>query len=510
MTVRVVTAAQAAARDAAAIAAGVPSRQLMQTAGEAAAALIAQRVRDRLPEGVVVFTGPGNNGGDGWVVARALAGEGVRVTVHETSASRTDDARAARERALDAVSLGEPPAGVGAVVDALLGTGTRGAPTGAIGAAVDRINALRASGAAVVALDMPTGVDASTGDASRAVRADLTITFGTMKRGQLIARARCGVLVVVDIGLGRWAELEDGAPHLIDAAWVAERVPPIAADAHKGVRRRIAIAGGARGMAGATVLAARAAMRSGVGMVRLAVASPSLAPVQAAAVEATATTWPMSDAAIRREIGDYAHAVLAGPGLGQSNESRDFLERLLRVYDGPMVLDADALNLFAANLPALAHLLRGRPAIITPHVVELARLIESTPEEVLATRFEVGRDVARALDAVVLLKGVPTVLTAPDGRSVVSASGTPVLAAAGSGDLLGGIATTLLAQTGDPLASAACAAWIHGRAAEIAGRPVRGVTLDDVVTALGPSWALDRTSPAPPVLCELPAVGEGP
>lgn len=510
MTVRVVTAPQAAARDAAAIGAGVPSRQLMQTAGEAAAAVIMQRLADRLPRGALVFTGPGNNGGDGWVVARVLASHGVRVTVNEVVASRTDDARAERETALEAVSLGDSSGSEGLVIDALLGTGSRGEPRGDIGAAVDQINALGAGGSAVVALDVPTGLDASTGEATRAVRADLTITFGTIKRGHLVARTRCGAVVVVDIGLGSWAELEDGAPHLIDAAWVAERVPAIPAEAHKGVRRRIAIAGGARGMAGATILAARAAMRSGVGMVRLVVAAPSLTAVQAAAVEATASTWPMSDATIATDIGDYADAVLVGPGLGQGAESRDFLERLLTVYEGPLVLDADALNAFAGDVSHLARLLRGRPAIITPHPAELARLIDGTIDDVLAQRFDVGRELARALDAVVLLKGVPTVITAPDGTSVVSATGTPVLAAAGSGDVLGGIVTTLLAQSDDALGSAASAAWIHGRAAEIAnqGRPIRGVTLDDVLNALALAWAIDRRGTEPPVLAELPAVGE--
>ncbi|HEX7124050.1 MAG TPA: NAD(P)H-hydrate dehydratase [Gemmatimonadaceae bacterium] len=511
MTVRVVTAPQAAARDAAAIGAGVPSRRLMQTAGEAAAAVIMRRLSDRLPRGALVFTGPGNNGGDGWVVARVLASHGVRVAVREVVESRTDDARAERETALDTVSRDESSGGEGIVIDALLGTGSRGAPKGEIGAAVDQINALSAGGSAVVALDVPTGLDASTGEATRAVRADLTITFGTIKRGHVVARARCGAIVVVDIGLGSWAELEDGAPHLIDAGWVAERVPAIPAEAHKGVRRRIAIAGGAQGMAGATILAARAAMRSGVGMVRLVVSTPSLAPVQAAAVEATATTWPMSDAMITSEIGDYADAVLIGPGLGHGADGKDFLERLLAVYEGPVVLDADALNAFAGDVPRLARLLRGRPGIITPHVAEFARLVDATIDEVLAQRFDIGRELARALNAVVLLKGVPTVITAPDGTSVVSASGTPVLAAAGSGDVLGGIVTTLLAQSEDPLASAACGAWMHGRAAEIAnqGRPIRGVTLADVLNALGSAWAFDTRGPEPPVLAELPAVGEG-
>jgi NAD(P)H-hydrate epimerase len=375
---------------------------------------------------------------------------------------------------------------------------------------VETIRARRMRGAAVVALDMPTGVDATSGVASAAVDADLTVTFGSVKRGQLVARGRCGAIAVVDIGLGAYADLEDGAPILIDAPWVAARVPAISAESHKGLLRRIAIVGGARGMAGATVLAARAAMRSGIGMVRLAVSDASLTAVQAAVPEATAATWPFDEAGLRSQIAGYAHAVLIGPGLGDTREGRDVVEAILSAWRGPVVLDADALNVFAGDVAALGRLLGGRPAVLTPHAAEMSRLVETTPDDVLARRFDIGADLAQALDAVVLLKGVPTVIWSPGGEAVASAAGTPVLAAAGSGDVLGGIVTTLLAQTGDPLTAAAAAAWVHGRAGEVAnaGRPVRGVTLGDVLESLGIAWMLDGTAPEPPLLLELPRVGD--
>lgn len=510
MTVRVVTAREAAARDAAAVAAGTPSRTLMQRAGAGAASGIVETFSGRLAAGVAVFAGPGNNGGDAWVVARHLAERGVPVVVSEIGESRTADARAEREAALPLVRRGAPSGAEGLVVDGLLGTGARGEPTGEVARAVVQINALRSAGAAVAALDVPSGLDATTGAATIAVQADLTVTFGTVKRGHLIARGRCGEIAVTDIGLGAYAELDDGAPHLIDAAWVAERVPAIPAEAHKGVRRRIVIAGGASGMAGATVLAAQGALRSGVGMVRLIVAPPSLSAVQASCTEATAATWPMSDQDLDAQVVMYAHAVLAGPGLGRTPESRDFLERLLTRWTGPVVLDADALYHFSGELVALGRLLGGRPSLLTPHASELARLLGTSTEEVLDTRFEAGLELARALRAVVLLKGVPTIVTAPDGDRLVSASGTPVLAAAGSGDILGGIAVTLLAQSGDPFTSAACAAWAHGRAAEIAnaGRPVRGVVLGDVVDALPMAWRPGHSSLPPPVMVRLPQVGD--
>ncbi len=512
MTVRVVTAAEAAARDAAAIAAGTPSRALMEAAGRGAAAAIRESYGDRLSRGVAILAGPGNNGGDGWVVARHLTAAGVPVRVAEYGESRTPDARAARDAALPGVSLGVPDGGEAVVVDALLGTGARGVPDGALGDAVDRAVALRRGGAVVVALDVPTGVDATTGVAIRCVTADLTVTFGTLKRAHVVARGRCGAIVVVDIGLGDSAELEDGAPRLVDECWVASQVPPIGAESHKGIRRRVVIAGGGRGMAGAPMLAARAAMRSGVGMVRLLVHEASLSAVQGAVIEATASTWPAADAMLEQQVTGYAHAVLAGPGLGRGPVERGVVEQLLRTWRGPVVLDADALNVFSGDLVTLGGLLAGRPALLTPHAGELARLIDTTPDDVVASRFEAARDLARTLRAVVLLKGVPTVVTAPNGDRLVSAAGTPVLAAAGSGDLLGGIAVTLLAQTGDPFHSAAVAAWIHGRAAELAnaGRPVRGVVLDDVLAHLGAAWRLDGHPPAPPVLARLPRVGDAP
>jgi len=511
MMVRVVTAAQAAARDAAAIQAGTPSRALMDRAGAAAAEVVFRDAAARMRTGVTIFTGAGNNGGDGWVVARRLALHGLPVSVREVAPSRTDDAKEARTEALAECPglLDHRPTG-GVVIDALLGTGARGALSGPLRAAVDAIREAGREGAYVVALDLPTGIDASNGAMDAPVLADLTITFGTVKRGHLLARGACGAVTVVDIGLGDHVALPDGAPGLVDRGFVAAHVPGIAADAHKGVRKRVVIAGGARGMAGAVTLGARAASRSGVGMVRVLVEEPSLGAVQAGAVEATADTWPLSDDALAGAVVHYADAVLAGPGLGRSADAARFLEQLLATWSGPVVLDADALNHFAGNVPRLSSMLGGRPAILTPHVNELSRLLGIPAESVAAGRFDVAADLARTSGATVLLKGVPTVITAPDGTSLVSATGTPVLAAAGSGDLLGGIAVTLLAQTGDPLASAACAAWVHGRAAEIAnaGRPVRGVTLDDVMTALGQAWPAGDVPLPAPVLGELPPVGD--
>lgn len=508
---RVVTAAEAAARDAAAIRAGTPARDLMQRAGVGAADLVLDQYPEACASGVMVFTGPGNNGGDGWVMARRLAEQGIPVRVVEVEESRTPDAIAEREDALPLVSLDPVGGEEGVVVDALLGTGARPGLDRDMAEAVAWIESLRRDGAVIVSLDLPTGTDASSGAEPGGVLADLTITFGSVKRGHLTSRGTCGEVVVLDIGLEEYGILEDGSPVLVDAAFVEEHVPAISAESHKGSRRRIAIVGGARGMAGAVMLAGEGAIRSGVGMVRLLVEEPSLGAVQVGLREATAVTWPAPPDEYA-EISAWAHALLIGPGLGRSESASEMMAAILESWRGPTVLDADALNHFAGDVEALAAVLARRPAIITPHATELARLLGVETSEVNDHRFEIGRDLARTLGATVLLKGVPTVIFAPDGARYVSATGTPVLAAAGSGDILGGIATTLLAQSGDPVRSAACAAWIHGRAAELAnaGRPVRGVTLGDVMAGLSHAWRLDAMPLEHPVLAVLPRAGDLP
>jgi len=477
----------------------------MQRAGAAAAAEIVRAFGDAIAHGVAVFAGPGNNGGDAWVVAAALAAVGISVRVVEVAEAKTDDARAERQTARALIDAREPSGAEGVVVDGILGTGSSGAPRGAIADAIRRIGDLRGAGARVVALDVPSGLDASTGAGDVTVMADLTITFATMKRGALMRRDRCGRIIVVDIGLGTHAALDDGAATLVDRAWVASRVPAIAVDAHKGTRRRVAIVGGTEGMAGAAILAARAALRSGVGMARAIVHPASVPSLQVSAPAALTRPWPESDADIESSICDWAHAVVIGPGLGRAADTRARVARILRSWHGPVLLDADALTIFEGDAPALGALLGGRKAIVTPHVVEFSRLSGKSVDTILAAPFDVGRELAQTLGCVVLLKGVPTVLTAPNGRTLVSGAGTPALATGGSGDVLAGVAGTLLAQIDDPLDAAACAAWIHGRAGELAGsRGARGTVIEDVVEQLANVWNEPPARPRPPVLAELP------
>lgn len=512
----VVDAGGASAADAAAIAAGVPSRALMRGAGAAAAAEIARRFPSTLADGVVIATGAGNNGGDGWVVARCLHAAGIATRVVECAPALTADARAEREAAVatgvsvtqDLRTLDDGHERL--VVDALIGIGYRAetdlhAPmAGAVASLVRRA----LSGGVIISLDVPSGLNASTGAGRGGLRAALTLTFGTAKRGQLVAREQCGEIVVLDIGLGAHVGASNGAP-LADGRWFRCHLPAIHADAHKGTRGRVAIVGGARGMAGAVVMAARAALHSGAGLVKCVVAPESLPAVQEAVPAALASPWPTVEQHAS-DIGEWADALLIGPGLGREG-ARSFVEQLLREYHGPVVLDADALNAFTDDADSLAPLLTARAALLTPHPAEFARLAGAgaTVEHVLADRFEWPARLAARIGAAVLLKGTPTIVSAPSGASTIVAEGTPILATGGAGDLLGGIAATLLAQTGDGAMAGALAAFAHGRAAwNVSARDVRGYTLDDVLRELPHVWSLAATPPRPPIIAELPAVGE--
>jgi len=505
--VRVVSAKESAQRDREAIDAGIPSSVLMERAGTAAASEISRRYRDHLRGGAVVFTGPGNNGGDGWVVAGCLAREGVGVTVVETVAPKSPDAITRRDAAIDAVTVADDaPEGVRVVIDALLGTGSEGHPRGKIAAGIANINRMRAEGARVAALDLPSGLDATTGEHSACVVADVSLSFGGVKRGTLLARDCCGEIVVLDIGLDEIPHPGDETlPALVDGDWVRSRIPPIRYDAHKGTRKHLALVGAGPGMPGAIVLTCRAALRSGIGLVRALVAADNVSAILASAPSALISGWPTNKREISAEISGWADAVVIGPGLGRSDDTRELVEKILDDSRLPVLLDADALNVFEGDLKSFAASLTARPALITPHVAEFARLAGAKIGEVIANRFDIGGELACTLGATVLLKGSPTVIFAPSGERFVVARGTAALGTGGSGDLLAGIAGTLLAQTADPVMSACCAAWVHGRAAELC-EYVRGTSLEDVLYALPRAWNEVEPVTAPPVLARIPAV----
>lgn len=499
--VAIVTAEEARERDLRAIAAGTPSRTLMQNAGVAAADSIRRSFPDSICLGVEIHTGPGNNGGDGWVVAGELAGSGIPIRVIEVEAPRTPDAIAAKDavtRANFAVAEGHVPI----IVDALLGTGSNGAPGGRIGDAVKAINSARENGAAVVALDIPTGLDATSGAYTVSVIADRTLAFGTLKRGHLVSRGVCGGIEVLDIGLGQFGIPSGTNPRLASSDWVAETIPRLSPDAHKGTRKRLAIIAGDVGMAGAAILAGKGALRSGIGLLHVIAAHENRDAIHCAIPTALVSTHDelLSDA---HGVLAAAAAIVLGPGLTRTTASR-IIESLgeLRV---PILLDAGALSAFETDRAALARICETRNVLLTPHPAEMGRLMGIPAAEVLANRFEVGAMLAQESGATVLLKGTPTIISDVNGQRMVTATGTPALATGGSGDLLSGIIGTLLAQTEKAFESAVCGAWIHGRAAELCGSS-RGITLEDILFAMPSAWKLPVPACAPGVLASLPVV----
>lgn len=575
----VTTSAQAAACDRAAIAAGTPSFALMLQAGTATASLILREFGHCLAEGVVVLAGTGNNGGDAYVVAAQLARSGVRVRLHAIGLPRTDDARRASALVhartgfhveiiddLDALVHG-PEA---LIVDGLLGTGQQGALRDGVREACGMMHARQRAGAMVLALDVPTGLDASTGDvAEGAVRAQCTACYGTIKRGLLMQRGHAGRIVLLDIGLDAYANgvavNDDGtatAPwRWLDAESVASRVPPIAWDAHKGRRGRVLVAGGEMGMAGAVVYAARAALVAGAGVVHTLVDTQSVTAVQSLCEAALAHRWPALDSAAHLTPASFAltpvgtmrpdiavDAVAVGPGLGRSRRAGLLLQHVIASHrSGPMVLDADALwhaadaaqSLGIDAAMVLSHWTRDSlresrrdadgavPVVCTPHPGEFARLTGQPLPAAWPARAALLQEFAQRAGVTVLLKGTPTLVASPIvPHLLVVPHGTALLATGGSGDCLSGIIATLLAQGLSALDAAVVGATVHGRAAELAtvrAGAVRGTTLTDLFDALPEVWrsiaassepahrdshgSVHGDSSRPPfVLAELPAL----
>lgn len=482
-----------------------------------------------------VYVGAGNNGGDGWVIAGLLRERGWRVTVGEALEPRTPDAQHAKADAELDGRFAPPVGDESIVLDALLGTGATGVLRDAIADALAAMRSRHPSADAVIAIDMPSGLDATTGADGGAVAAVHTLTFGSVKSGQLVRRDLTGALHVLDIGLLDSAE---NVPRMVDAEAVRAWLPALAPDAHKGTRKRLAIVGGGAGMAGAAIIAARGAHASGIGMVRADVAPLSALALQVAVPFATVRAvsvaeWHTIDIA-------WPDAMVIGPGLdGTASELRAQVLGLLQLYRGPVLLDAGALTAFrvrpstdderiddmgdgaAGDLARLRTALHGRAALLTPHVGEFAALWALMPASngaersasATVQRFDDPLRLAKALDATILLKGVPTVIASPDGSRLVSAAGNPALAMGGTGDLLAGIAGTLLAQGHAPLHAGAMAAWVHGRAAEQAAAHHggwRGVTMDLLLHEVSNVWprlfAQIHTSTQPRTLLELPAV----
>jgi NAD(P)H-hydrate epimerase len=458
----------------------VPSIVLMENAGRGAADLIEREALGGRADGkrVAVVCGTGNNGGDGFVVARHLRSRGARVEawLAGEATKMTADCRqnydafvglGGRVDALAAAAL-DPfrvsLAGSDVIVDGLFGTGLDRPINELFAGIVTFMNDARVR---KVALDVPSGMNADTGVAmGTAVRADLTVSFAHLKLGHLTGQGAhlSGVVRVVDIGVPGSLRAERAAT-LAEARDVRALFRPRPVDSHKYRAGHVAVLAGSQGKIGAALMSSHGVMRGGAGAATIVTWPDAATAVESRVVEVM-TARIGAGGVLADEIDALLankRAVVVGPGFGTGATSRQAVSHVLGTYTGPMVVDADALTMHANALEEFA-VASGR-AILTPHAGELARLLGTTSEEVESDRFTAARTAASRARAIVVLKGPYTVVAAPDGRLVVNPTGNPALATAGSGDVLAGL-TGALACSLPPFEAAWCAAYLHGAAGD--------------------------------------------
>ncbi len=484
--IELLSSAEMGEADRRAVEAGVKSMALMESAGRAVADCVART--HPLGARIVVVAGPGNNGGDGFVAARLLAERGYRVRVLLAAARDRlkGDAALAAQRWTGAVEAAEPGslASVDAIVDALFGAGLDRPVEGLPRAMIEAMNA---SAARVYAVDLPSGINGTSGAVMGcAVNADETVTFFRRKPGHLLLPGRmyCGKTHVADIGIP--ASVLDAikpttfvnVPDLWRAAFP---VPSI--DTHKYKRGHAVVVSGGIASTGAARLAARAALRAGAGLVTIA--SPSAALALNAAANLAVMVRPVDGA---QELAAFLsdvrrNTVVLGPGGGVGKEMCD-LVRCALGGERAVVLDADALTSFSDQPQALIAAIKAHKTatVLTPHEGEFARLFNVLPDAAEArSKLERARAAAAATGAVVLLKGPDTVVAAPDGRAAIAENAPPWLATAGSGDVLAGFLAGLLAQGMAGFEAACAAVWLHGEAAAEFGP---GLIAEDLSEAL--------------------------
>jgi NAD(P)H-hydrate epimerase len=461
---------------------GIPATELMETAGTA----LAEAVAGLAPQGPLrIVCGKGNNGGDGKVAARHLSGMGFEVeTVDLWSGDVPGD-------------LDGWLAGAGAVVDAIFGTGFAGSPREPAAGAIEAINRC---GAPVVACDIASGVDASSGEIEgAAIEADLTVSFHAAKLGQRIAPGKwhTGELRVVPIGIPPGAPGEPAGGTIEPAVLaLAPRRGPRSTKFSSG---QVAIAGGSRGLTGAVRMSSLAAIRAGAGYATVAVPADLEAVFEAGEPEVMSVGCPGGDGclapasakAILRAFERAAAGVL-GPGMGRDPGSVELAREVVGAIAAPLVIDADGLNAFAERLGPIAA--REAPTVLTPHAGELGRLLGRDSDEIAAQRLAATREAAAAAAAVVVLKGDDTIVS--DGERVaVNAVSAPALATAGSGDVLSGIVAAFLARGLEPFAAACAAVLTHARAGQDAAARLgvaESVIASDVIDSIPAGLCLDE------------------
>jgi hydroxyethylthiazole kinase-like uncharacterized protein yjeF len=496
--VKLYTAEEMGRADARAQELGILGGVLMERAGVAMALAALERYS---PRQALVVCGGGNNGGDGFVIARELHRSGVDVAVLSTKSEYEGDPATNLEalRDLQARFIGgeELDAELGAadlVVDALLGTGFSGEVREKEAGIIEKMNSARVP---VLAVDVPSGVDGATGEVQgAAVFADLTVCAHAVKVGCVISpgREHAGEVLAVDIGIPQRADVD---PSLVwtDAASLRGKIPRTAEPAHKYSAGALLVVAGSRGMTGAPVMVVRGAQRAGCGIVFLATSAGAAPAVDLALTEALVygvaedEDGYMGPEALEEilEHAGRASALVMGPGTGTGDEGRRLVEGILREAEVPVLLDADAItNLVGSDVLTR----RDTPTVITPHAGELGRLLESGAKEVSARRLDSARRAAEEYRCCVLLKGSDTLVVEGE-RVAVNSTGDVALATAGTGDLLSGVIGALLSRGMDIYDAARAGAWAHGRAAELwleeTGWPAESLIATDLLDYLAPA-----------------------
>jgi NAD(P)H-hydrate epimerase len=473
---------------------GDPGIELMERAGAGIVAALIERV----PDGrICVVCGKGNNGGDGLVAARRLRelGRAVDVLLLARGDELRGDARTNFERLPGAAPVPFTPErlpGAAAIVDAILGTGFEGEPREPARGAIVAINGARRNGCVVVACDVPSGVDASSGEVlGEAVAADLTVTFHAAKPGLWIApgKRHSGEVVVVDIGIGGGAPV---APEvgLIDAG-VVDEVPRRGRESTKFAAGTVLVCGGSTGLTGAPCMASEAAQRAGAGYVTALIPGSLNLVFEQRLLEAMSVALPDEDGALTgaalNEIlrrCERAGALVLGPGIGRAQPTQELVREVAARAEIPLLLDADGLFAYSGRLGDLSG--RSAPTVLTPHAGELGRLLARSSSEIEAHRLAAVREAATAAGVVVLLKGDDTIVAEPAGRVAVSRGGAAALATAGTGDVLSGVIGAYLSKKMDPFTAACAGVFVHARAGRLAATEigVEGVIASDVIGLL--------------------------
>ncbi len=489
---KLVTSEEMRALEAAAVAAGIPESQLMEEAGLAVAQEAWMLLGTLEGRRIVVLVGPGNNGGDGIIAARHLSDWGAELILYLPRKRRDQsllEALAPREIGIYAgeddpgfETLAAAMNGADLVIDALLGIGQKRPldPEEPIAMALGKLREARASYAPpkLVAVDLPTGVSADTGAVDPlTVPPDMTVTFGFPKVGMYQAPASgvIGRVQVIDIGIPKAAQ-EAVKLELLTSRWTRTALPARPEDANKGTFGRLLVVGGSRRYVSAPRLVAEAAYRAGAGLVTIVCPENLVAALAAGIPEATWLPQPASETgglrgaaavALRGEWPAYDAAVI-GPGMGNDEETRALtwaiLADLAAELPNGVVLDADALNALAAMDDAAARM--PARAVLTPHPGEMARLLKTTVADIQSRRLQACREAAERFGCVVVLKGAHSVVSSPDGRTNLSPFANPLLATAGSGDILAGMIGGYLAQGKEPFEAASLGVYLHAAVGE--------------------------------------------